>query len=117
MIIMPSSMKSLATLSAHWRYGAGVQQRRLTTASQPYRLINALSKQQGGRGVPGIMNAHPADSGGFEQSIPFVPVGVGADRPPVGLAPDEVAVVPGWPCGHAFLELGGSVRFECRHEL
>jgi hypothetical protein len=51
MIIMPSSMKSLATLSAHWRYSAGVQQRPLTTASQPSRLINALSKQQGDRGT------------------------------------------------------------------
>jgi len=80
-------------------------------------LINALSKQQSGRGVPGIMNPHPADSGGFEQIIPFVPVGVGADWPPVGLAPDEVAVVPDWPRGHAFLELGGPVCFESRHEL
>jgi hypothetical protein len=25
--------------------------------------------------------------------------------------------VPGWPRGHAFLKLGGPVRFECRHEL
>src|SRR5215831_15707912 len=63
------------------------------------------------------MNPHPADSGGFEQIIPFVPVGVGADGPSIGLTPDEVAVVPGWPSGHAFLELGGPVRFECRHEL
>src|SRR5690348_10655202 len=80
-------------------------------------LINTLSKQQSGRGVPGIMNSHPADSGGFEQIIPFVPVGGGADWPPVGLAPDEVTVVPGWPCGHAFLELGGPVRFEGHPEL
>jgi hypothetical protein len=63
------------------------------------------------------MNAHPADSGSFEQLIPFVPVGAGADWPPVGLTPDEVAVLPGRPSGHAFLELGGSVRFECRYEL
>src|SRR5262249_19819452 len=63
------------------------------------------------------MNPHPADSGAFEQVIPFVPVGVGADCPPVGLAPDKVAVVPGCPYGLAFLELGGPVRFEYRHEL
>ena len=60
-----------------------------------HALINALSKQQSGRGVPGIMNPHPSDPGCFQQGIPFVPVGVGADRPPVGLAPDEIAVVPG----------------------
>ena len=79
-------------------------------------LIDALGEQQGGRGMPGVMNANPADSGRFQQSFPFVPVGVVANRPAVGLAPDEVAVVPGWPGGHALLELGGPVRFECRDE-
>ena len=57
-------------------------------------LVNALSKQERGRGVPGIMDPYPADTSGFEQGIPFVPVGVGADWPPVGLAPDEITVVP-----------------------
>jgi hypothetical protein len=80
-------------------------------------LVHALGEQQCGRRVSSIVHPHPTDSGGCEQGIPFVPVGVGADRPPVGLAPDEIAVVPGWPSGHAFVQLGGPVRFECRHEL
>jgi hypothetical protein len=74
-------------------------------------LINALSKQQSGRGVPGIMNPHPADSSGFEQILPFVPVGMRADGPPVGLTPDEVAAVPGlalWSC------VLGAVRAEAQ---
>ena len=80
-------------------------------------LINALSKQQSGRGVPGIMNPHPADSDGFEQIIPFVPVGVGADGPPVGLTPDEVTVVPARPDSHPFLDLGRPVSLERRYQL
>src|SRR6185437_16940393 len=36
--------------------------------------------------------------------------------PPVGLAPDEVTVLPCWPSGHAFLELGGTVGLERCHE-
>jgi hypothetical protein len=35
-----------------------------------------------------------------------------ANRPPVGLTPYEVALVPGWPSSHALMELGGPVRFE-----
>jgi hypothetical protein len=58
-------------------------------------LVDALGEQQGGGCVPGIMNADLPDSGRFEQTSPFVPVGVLADRPSVGLAPDEVAVAPG----------------------
>jgi hypothetical protein len=63
------------------------------------------------------MNADLADSGRFEQSPPFVPVGVVTDRPSVGLAPDEAAVAPGWPGGHALVKLGGPVCFERHDEL
>jgi hypothetical protein len=80
-------------------------------------LINALGEQQRGRSVPGIVNPHTPDSGGFEQRVPFVPVSVGANRPPVGLAPDEIAIVPGWPSGHALMELVGAMSFERCDEL
>jgi len=49
--------------------------------------------------------------------MPFVPVGMGADRPPVGLAPDEVAITPGWSSRYALMELDGPVRSECSYEL
>ena len=39
-----------------------------------------------------------------------------ADRPPVGLAPDEVALLPSWPGGHALVKLSGPACFECRDE-
>src|SRR5215468_1844590 len=79
-------------------------------------LIDALGEQQRGRGVTGVVDAHPADSGRFQQGMPFVPVGMIANRPPAGLAPYEVALVPAWPGGHALVELGGPVRFEGRDE-
>ena len=40
-----------------------------------------------------------------------------ADRPSVGLAPDEIAIVPGWPSGNALVELGGAMSFERCDEL
>lgn len=80
-------------------------------------LIDAQGEQQGGSGVPGIMDPDLADSGRFEQSSPFVPVGVVTDRPPVGLAPDEIVIVPGWPGGHALVKLSGPVCLERRDEL
>lgn len=82
-----------------------------------HALVDALREQQGGSRVPGVMNANLADSGRSEQRSPFIPVGVVTDRPSVGLAPDEVAVVPGWPGGHALKKLGGPVRLERRDEL
>jgi len=36
---------------------------------------------------------------------------------PLGLAPDEIAVVPGWPSGHTLVELGGAMVFERCDEL
>jgi UTRA domain len=54
-------------------------------------LIDALGQRQRGGRVPGVMDPGVTDSGGFEQGFPFVPVGVRADRPPVGLAPDKEA--------------------------
>lgn len=75
-------------------------------------LIDALGQQQGGRGVAGVMDPHLADPGRLQQGVAFVPVSVVTDWPAVGLAPDEVAIVPGWPGGHAFVKLGGPVRFE-----
>ena len=79
-------------------------------------LIDALGEQQCCRGVAGVVDTHPADSGRFQQGMPFVPVGVVANRPPVGLAPYEVALMPAGPGGHALVELGGPVRFEGRDE-
>jgi hypothetical protein len=73
-------------------------------------LVNTLGEHEGGGGVPGVMDPHPADTGGFQQGMPFVSVGMGADRPPVGLAPDEVAITPGWSGRHALMELAGPVR-------
>ena len=67
--------------------------------------------------MPGVTNADPADSDRCERGSPFVPVGVVADRPSVGLAPDEAAVAPGWPGDHAFVKLGGPVGFERDDEL
>jgi len=58
-------------------------------------LVDALSEKERGRCVPGVVNSDLADARGFEQCLPFVPIGGCADRPPVGLAPDEIAVVPG----------------------
>ena len=80
-------------------------------------LVNTLGEQEGGGGVPGVMDPHPTDTGCFQQGLPFVPVGMGADRPPIGLAPDEVAITPGSPGRHALMELDGPVRSERRYEL
>jgi hypothetical protein len=79
-----------------------------------YTLVDALGKQQRGRGVPCVVYASVADSSDLEERFPLVLVGVGADRMTIGLAPDESAVVPGWPGSHALLELRGPVRFERR---
>jgi hypothetical protein len=70
-------------------------------------LIDALREQKSGSGVPGVMDAHLPDTGRIEQHSPFGPVGMVPDRPTVSLAPDEIAVVPRWPGGHALVELSG----------
>jgi len=79
-------------------------------------LINALSKQQSGRGVPGIMNPHPADSAALSRSFhssqsAWAPIG----RPLGWHQTKSPSCQIGR--GHAFLELGGPVCFESRHEL
>jgi hypothetical protein len=66
-------------------------------------LVNALGQQESGRGVPGVMNPHPADTGRCQQGIPFVPVSMSADRAPVGLAPDEIAACASWPASDSLV--------------
>lgn len=67
--------------------------------------------------MPSVVNPHLAYARCLEQRSLFVPVGVGADRPPVGLASHEVTIVPGWPGVHPLVELGGPVGFECCDKL
>ena len=67
--------------------------------------------------MAGVVHTGISYPGCLKQSFPFVPVGMGTDRAAVGLAPAEVAVLPGWSGDHAFFKLGGAVGPEGDRQL
>ena len=77
-----------------------------------HTLIDSLGQQERGGRMPGRRAPAHYGTGRFQQGLPLVPVSVGTDRPPVRLAPHEVAVFPARPGGHAFSELRPAV---CAH--
>lgn len=63
------------------------------------------------------MNSYVTETRLPEKGFPLVPVSMGTDGPPVGLAPDEITVAPGRTDGHALLELSRPVSLERRYQL
>ncbi|HZB21148.1 MAG TPA: hypothetical protein VE463_15035, partial [Blastococcus sp.] len=52
--------------------------------------VHVLAEQQGGGGVPAVVQPDVADAGFVEQAGPVVVVGLLVDRPTVDLREDEV---------------------------
>ncbi|HEV7872343.1 MAG TPA: hypothetical protein VGO95_13895 [Modestobacter sp.] len=74
--------------------------------------VDVLGQQQGGGGVPAVVQADVADAGLLEQAGPVVVVGLLVDRPAVGLREDQVFVVPLGPRQHPLARLRGLVLVE-----
>nr|WP_255600389.1 hypothetical protein [Blastococcus sp. LR1] len=71
--------------------------------------VHVLGEQQGGGGVPAVVQADVADACLLQQPRPVVVVGLLVDRPAVGLGEDEILVVPFGAGQHPLAELGGLV--------
>jgi len=78
--------------------------------------VDALGEQQGGRGVPAVVQPDVSDAGGLEQPGPVVVVGLLVDRAAVGLGEDQVLVVPLGAGQHLLAELGGLVPVQLGDE-
>ncbi|UOY03632.1 hypothetical protein MVA48_10005 [Blastococcus sp. PRF04-17] len=74
-----------------------------------YPRVHVLAEQQGGGGVPSVVQADVPDAGLLQQPGPVVVVGLLVDRPAVGLGEDQVLVVPLRAGQHPLAELGGPV--------
>ena len=98
------------------RVATGHADLRMAEDLHDYALIDALGEQERGRGMPSVVDTDAAGFRLLSTRRSTRPSSVIANRPPVGLAPYEVALMPGWPGGHALVELGGPVRFEGRDE-
>ncbi|MBY3552629.1 hypothetical protein HGI15_04315 [Modestobacter lapidis] len=75
--------------------------------------VHALAEQQGGGGVPAVVQPDVPDAGFLQQPGPVVVVGLLVDRPAVGLREDQVLVVPLGAGQDPLAELGGLVLPEC----
>ena len=71
--------------------------------------VHVLAEQQGGGGVPAVVEADMADAGLLQQARPVVVVGLLVDRPAVGLGEDQVLVVPLGAGQHPLAQLRGLV--------
>ena len=78
--------------------------------------VHVLAEQQGGRGVPAVVQPDVPDAGGLEQPGPVVVVGLLVDRPAVGLGEDEVLVLPLGAGQHPLAEMRGRVPVQLDHE-
>jgi hypothetical protein len=74
--------------------------------------VHVLAQQQGGGGVPAVVQADVADAGFLQQARPVVVVGLLVDRPAVGLGEDQVLVVPLGAGQHPLAELSGLVSVQ-----
>nr|WP_236828249.1 MULTISPECIES: hypothetical protein [unclassified Blastococcus] len=81
----------------------------MTEQLHDHPRVHVLGQQQGGGGVPAVVQAHVADSGCLQQSGPVVVVGLLVDGAAVRLGEDEVLVVPLGAGQHPLAELGGLV--------
>nr|WP_245852270.1 hypothetical protein [Blastococcus aggregatus] len=71
--------------------------------------VDVLAEQQGGGGMPTVVQTDVADASGLEQPGPVVVVGLLVDRPAVRLGEDQVLVVPLGAGQHLLAELCGLV--------
>ncbi|WP_347059718.1 hypothetical protein ABC795_04540 [Blastococcus sp. HT6-30] len=78
--------------------------------------VHVLAEQQGGRGVPAVVQPDVSDAGFVEQAGPVVVVGLLVDRPAVGLSEDQVLVVPLGAGQHPLAELSGLVPVQLGDE-
>nr|WP_235994863.1 hypothetical protein [Nonomuraea montanisoli] len=78
--------------------------------------VDALLYQQGGGGVPGVVDSDVSDAGLLEDGLPLLPVLCALDRAAVSGGEDEVVIRPPVPRLEAFGGLGFLVRFEERQE-
>nr|WP_242471126.1 MULTISPECIES: hypothetical protein [unclassified Blastococcus] len=74
--------------------------------------VDVLAQQQGGGGVPAVVQPDVPDAGHLEQPRPVVVVGLLVDRPAVRLSEDQVLVVPLGAGQHLLAELGRLVPVE-----
>nr|WP_231486492.1 hypothetical protein [Candidatus Blastococcus massiliensis] len=78
--------------------------------------MDVLAQQQGGSGVPAVVQPDVPDAGLLQQPRPVVVVGLLVDRPAVGLGEDQVLVVPLGAGQHPLAELGGLVPVQLGDE-
>ncbi|MCO7219575.1 hypothetical protein NH342_07080 [Klenkia sp. PcliD-1-E] len=78
--------------------------------------VHVLAEQQGGGGVPAVVQPHVPDAGGLQQTGPVVVVGLLVHRAAVGLGEDQVLVVPVGAGLHPLAELGGLVVLQLGDE-
>src|SRR5215217_9472944 len=71
--------------------------------------VHVLGQQQGGGGVPAVVQPDVADARLLQQPRPVVIVGLLVDRPAIRLGEDEVLVVPLGAGQHPLAQLGGLV--------
>nr|WP_236835557.1 hypothetical protein [Blastococcus sp. KM273129] len=81
----------------------------MTEQLHDHPRVHVLGQQQGGGGVPAVVQAHVADSGCLQQSGPVVVVGLLVDGAAVRLGEDQVLVVPLGAGQHPLAELGDLV--------
>ena len=75
---------------------------------------NTLLKQQGRRGVAGVVATHRTDTGRTEQRLPRPVVSARVNRGAVHLRKHEVEVSPLRPCSESLLQLGPPMLAERR---